>query len=84
MNTDDINKLVALLSDLLPDKAKAELLRAEIRKHISKRWHPITVVLRDELTKADRWKVKPRGDPTKGFKKGWGEYQKKKQQGLIE
>ena len=47
-------------------KIDLEQLRIEIRnmKPRSKLW----VVLKDELTEIDRWKVKSRGNPSKGYK----------------
>ena len=43
-----------------------------------KKWQPIYKIIKEELTLQNRWKLHPRGDPTKGFNKGWGKRKNKK------
>ena len=72
MNQEEIEKVAELFSLLLPETTKTELFRKELKEHINERWHPFTVMLKDELRALGYWQNKPRGDPSKGFKKGWG------------
>jgi len=47
-------------------KIDLEQLRTEIRG--MKRHHALYRLLRDELSKLGFWRVRPRGDPAKGYK----------------
>lgn len=52
------------------NKIDIEQLRSEIRAMTSrtKLWQ----TLRDELSALGYWRNRPRGNPSRGFKNGWG------------
>jgi hypothetical protein len=49
-------------------------LREEIRT--MQYWEPLYKLLKEELSKKGYWQNLPRGNPSKGFKKGWGKHKK--------
>ncbi|MFA5300581.1 MAG: hypothetical protein WC389_20530 [Lutibacter sp.] len=49
-------------------------LRIEIRT--MQKWEPLFKVLKEELTIKGYWHNLPRGNPSEGFKKGWGKHKK--------
>jgi hypothetical protein len=53
---------------------KLDELREAIRSMT--RQQGIYKVLRDELTVLGYWRKLPRGNPSVGFKKGWGKHKK--------
>jgi len=53
-------------------KIDFQQLRIEIQ-HL-KRWHPLYKLLKEELTQKGFWKLRPRGNPSKAYKAGWGKH----------
>ncbi len=51
-----------------------EQLREELRNlHY---WQPLFKLLKDELDKLGYWRNKTRGNPSKGYKAGWGKHRR--------
>lgn len=44
------------------------------------RWSVLYKALKEELSALNYWRNKPRGNPKKGFKRGWGKNKKKQEQ----
>jgi hypothetical protein len=65
--TNDILTLVSRVD--YPD------LQKRIRR--MKRWHKLYKFLKDELTRLGYWKLKSRGNPSKGFQTGLGKNKEK-------
>lgn len=53
-------------------KINLEQLRIEIRN--IQRWQPLYKLLKKELGMKGYWKLKPRGNPQKAYKHGWGRH----------
>jgi hypothetical protein len=51
-------------------KIDVDQLRKEIRT--MNRWNILYIVLKEELSVLGFWRNRVRGDPKKGFAKGWG------------